>query len=141
MDFTYIIYGENIYYLDENNVIFSIEGFHGVVREGFKKSSFIKPFLVLNNNSFIEGATPEEIAEQTLSKTALHEKYPEVIGMNWQLLQLDSLPGIQRMEPTSNKGLKGIKKYQKDGVLIWSIGSCPPFWIHCINSHCLFTPT
>ena len=40
MDFTYIIYGENIYYLDENNVIFSIEGFHGVVREGFKKSSF-----------------------------------------------------------------------------------------------------
>lgn len=66
MDFTYIIYGENIYYLDENNVIFSIEGFHGVVREGFNKSSFIKPILALNNNSFIEGATPEEIAQQQI---------------------------------------------------------------------------
>lgn len=74
-----------------------------------------------NGNEWIEGATPEEIDEQTLSKTALHEKYPEVIGMNWQLLQLDNLPGIQRMEPISDKGLKGIKKYQKDGVLIWSI--------------------
>ena len=69
---------------------------------------------------------PEEIAEQTLSKTALHEKYPEVIGMNWQLLQLDNLPGIQRMKPISDKGLKGIKKYQKDGVLIWSIET--KFW-------------
>lgn len=75
---------------------------------------------------WVEGATPEEIAEQTLSKIALHEKYPEVIGMNWQLLQLDNLPGIQRMEPISDKGLKGIKKYQKDGVLIWSIET--KFW-------------
>lgn len=74
MDFTYIIYGENIYYLDENNVIFSIEGFHGVVREGFKKSSFIKPFLVLNNNSFIEGATPEEIAEANKPKVPIQVK-------------------------------------------------------------------
>lgn len=79
-------------------------------------------------NSEIEEfeGTPEEIAEQTLSKIALHEKYPEVIGMNWQLLQLDNLPGIQRMEPISDKGLKGIKKYQKDGVLIWSIET--KFW-------------
>ena len=71
-------------------------------------------------------ATPEEIAEQALSKIALHEKYPEVVGMNWQLLMLDNLPGIQRMEPISDKGLKGIKKYQKDGVLIWSIET--KFW-------------
>ena len=76
---------------------------------------------IWNNSEWIEEATPEEIAEQTLSKIALHEKYPEVQGMNWQLLQLDNLPGIQRMEPISDKGLKGIKKYQKDGVLIWSI--------------------
>ena len=79
-----------------------------------------------NGTEYYEGATPEEIAEQTLSKIALHEKYPEVIGMNWQLLQLDNLPGIQRMEPISDKGLKGIKKYQKDGVLIWSIET--KFW-------------
>ena len=81
---------------------------------------------VWNGTEFIEGATPEEIAQQTLSKIALHEKYPEVIGMNWQLLQLDNLPGIERMEPISDKGLKGIKKYQKDGVLIWSIET--KFW-------------
>lgn len=71
-------------------------------------------------------AFQEEISEQTLSKTALHEKYPELAGMNWQLLQLDNLPDIQRMEPISDKGLKGIKKYQKDGVLIWSIET--KFW-------------
>lgn len=81
---------------------------------------------IWNNSEWIEGATPEEIAEQTLSKIALHEKYPEVQGMNWQLLQLDNLPDIQRMEPISDKGLKGIKKYQKDGVLIWSIET--KFW-------------
>lgn len=86
--------------------------------------NFINP--IWNGTDFIEGATPEEIAEQALSKIALHEKYPEVIGMNWQLLQLDNLPSIQRMEPISDKGLKGIKKYQKDGVLIWSIET--KFW-------------
>lgn len=81
---------------------------------------------IWNGSEWIEGATPEEITEQTLSKTALHEKYPEVIGMNWQLLQLDNLLGIQRMEPISDKGLKGVKKYQKDGILIWSIET--KFW-------------
>ena len=86
--------------------------------------NFVSP--IWNGTEFIEGATPEEIAEQTLSKIALHEKYPEVQGMNWQLLQLDNLPGIQRMEPTSDKGLKGIKKYEKEGVLIWSIET--KFW-------------
>ena len=87
-----------------------------------------KDFLIAQKSGLFEyvEATPEEIAEQTLSKTALHEKYPEVIGMNWQLLQLDNLPDIQRMEPTSDKGLKGIKKYRKDGVLIWSIET--KFW-------------
>lgn len=54
-------------------------------------------------------------------KIALHEKYPEVIGMNHQLLQLDNLPGIKRLEPISDKGLKGEKRYTKDGQLIWSI--------------------
>ncbi len=75
---------------------------------------------------YVEPKTPEEIAEIQQSKIALHENYPEVIGMNWQLLQLDNLPNIQRMETISDKGLKGIKKYQKDGVLIWSIET--KFW-------------
>lgn len=70
--------------------------------------------------------TPEEIAEQTLSKIALHEKYPELQGMNYRLLQLDNLPEIQRLEPISDKGLKGVKKYVKDDVLIWSIET--KFW-------------
>lgn len=74
-----------------------------------------------NGTEYYEGATPEEIQEQTLSKIALTEKYPELQGMNYRLLQLDNLPEIQRLEPISDKGLKGIKKYQKDGVLIWSI--------------------
>lgn len=65
MDFTYIIYGENIYYLDQNNLIFSIEGYHGTVREGFSKNqNFVKPKLL--DDYFIEDATPEEIAEQQI---------------------------------------------------------------------------
>lgn len=77
--------------------------------------------LMFDGQNYYEGATPEEIAEQTLSKIALHEKYPEVSGMNWRLLQLDNLPNIQRVEPVADKGLKGIKVYEKDGILIWSI--------------------
>lgn len=76
--------------------------------------------------AFLIEATPEEIAEQTLSKLALTEKYPELEGMNHRLLQLDNLPEIQRLEPISDKGLKGVKKYVKDGVLIWSIET--KFW-------------
>jgi hypothetical protein len=70
--------------------------------------------------------TPEEIDEQNLSMLALTEKYPELQGMNYRLLQLDNLPEIQRLEPISDKGLKGVKKYVKDGVLIWSIET--KFW-------------
>lgn len=81
---------------------------------------------IWNGREFIEGATSQEIAEIQNSKIALHEKYPELAGMNWQLLQLDNLPGIQRLEPISDKGLKGIKKYEKEGVLIWSIET--KFW-------------
>ena len=85
---------------------------------------------VINNQHILVVELSEEelqaIEEAENSKIALHEKYPEVIGMNWQLLQLDNLPDIQRMEPTSDKGLKGIKKYRKDGVLIWSIET--KFW-------------
>ena len=60
--------------------------------EVLPNKNLLKP--IWNRTEWIEGATPEEIAEQTLSKIALHEKYPEVVGMNWQLLQLDNLPAI-----------------------------------------------
>ena len=67
-----------------------------------------------------------EIYEQTNSKLALTEKYPELSNMNYRLIQLDNLPEIQRLEPISDKGLKGVKKYVKDDVLIWSIET--KFW-------------
>src|SRR5574343_354695 len=64
MNWTYIIYVDNIYYLDENNLIFSIEGYHGTVREGFSKNiNFVNPVLDLQNKTFIESATPEEITQ------------------------------------------------------------------------------
>lgn len=65
--------------------------------------------------------TPEEIQAIENAKNALHEKYPELINMNYKFIQLDNLPGIKRLEPISDKGLKGEKKYVKDGQLIWSI--------------------
>lgn len=89
-----------------------------------EQKKYIK--LMFDGENYYEGATPEEIAEQTLSKLALTEKYPELQGMNYRLLQLDNLPEIQRLEPISDKGLKGVKKYVKDGVLIWSIET--KFW-------------
>lgn len=88
--------------------------------------NFIKPMVNPSTLEIYEGSTPEEIAEIENSKIALHELYPELNGMNYQLLQLDNLPNIERLEPMSDKGLKGIKKYVKDGVLIWSIES--KFW-------------
>lgn len=74
--------------------------------------------------------TEEEIQN---SKIALHEKYPEVIGMNYQLLQLDNLPGIKRLEPISDKGLKGEKRYTKDDQLIWSITT--KYWFENDSSY------
>ena len=85
---------------------------------------FFKPKFDFTNRVFFEGSTPEEIAEEIEKenlKIALFEVYPELDGMNYQLLQLDNLPGIKRLEPISDKGLKGVKKYTKNDVLIWSI--------------------
>lgn len=82
---------------------------------------FIKGMVNLDTLEVYEGASLEEIEAIQNSKIALHEKYPEVIGMNYRLLQLDNLPGIKRLEPISDKGLKGEKRYTKDGQLIWSI--------------------
>lgn len=64
MKYTYIILGENIYYLDENNKIFSVEWFDNSIRNGFfKNTDFYIPSLDKENNTFIEVATPEELQE------------------------------------------------------------------------------
>lgn len=87
MNFTYIIYGDNIYYLDENNLIFSIEGYHGTIKDGFSKNlNFVNPKLV--DGYFIENATPEEIVE------ANKDKVPESISRMHLKIQL-LLRGIE----------------------------------------------
>jgi len=53
-------------------------------------------------------------------RLALFVQYPELEGMNYKLLGLDNLEGIKRDSTLADKGLKGEKKYRKDGVLIWS---------------------
>jgi ABC-type histidine transport system ATPase subunit len=83
---TYIIYGDNIYYLDENNLIFSIEGYHGTVRDGFLKNiNFAKPVLDLQNNTFIESATSEEIKNIKNQKINLlkTKQYEELFKTDW----------------------------------------------------------
>ena len=118
------------YFYNENFEIthaqFFIEGQQPEKAIFIENCEFIKPMVNPSTKEVYEGATPEEIAEQTNSKLALSEKYPELQGMNFRLLQLDNLPEIQRLEPISDKGLKGVKKYVKDGVLIWSIET--KFW-------------
>lgn len=114
MDFTYIIYGENIYYLDQNNLIFSIEGYHGTVKEGFSKNqNFVKPKLL--DDYFIEDATPEEIAEsnkpivpQTISAMRLKLQLFD-LGITDQDIfdDIDSIP--EAMFSTADKEKAKIK--------------------------------
>lgn len=65
---------------------------------------------------YYDGTTEEELG----NRLALHVLYPEVAGMPYKLLQLDNLEGIKRDSTLADKGLKGEKKYRKDGQLIWS---------------------
>lgn len=70
MNNTYIIYGENIYYLDENNQIFSVEYYTGDnIRSGFSKNEIIKPYL--DGDVFIDIATPEELLEEKRKQAIL----------------------------------------------------------------------
>lgn len=62
----------------------------------------------------------EEIEIINQSKIQLFESYPELIGLNYKLLNLDNLPDIKRQETLANKGLKGEKKYFKGESLVWS---------------------
>jgi hypothetical protein len=86
----------------------------------------IDPKYDVVNDVVFDGVSLEEIAETENSKVALFEAYPELVGMNYKLIQLDNLEEIKRLEPISDKGLKGVKKYVKDAVLIWSIET--KFW-------------
>lgn len=119
----YHLYNENF---EITHAQFFIEGEQPENAIYIENCNFIKPMVNPTTKEVYEGATPEEIEEQTNSKLALTEKYPELQGMNYRLLQLDNLPEIQRLEPISDKGLKGIKNYEKEGVLIWSIET--KFW-------------
>ena len=104
-------------------------GFREVVIPNVNENQRLEGDYILVNGivtKLVIDLTPEEIAEIQNSKIALQEMYPELNGMNYQLLQLDNLPNIERLEPMSDKGLKGIKNYVKYGVLIWSIES--KFW-------------
>jgi hypothetical protein len=121
MEPTYIILGQNIYYLRGDEVV-GLETFTGDVIKGYAKNkNFVNPIFDIETNMFSEGASESEILQYNNSRLALLVKYPELEEMNIQLLQLDNLPGIKRLEPISDKGLKGEKKYVKDGQLIWSI--------------------
>ncbi|MBS3913723.1 MAG: hypothetical protein KG003_04445 [Bacteroidetes bacterium] len=63
----------------------------------------------------------ELFAEEEIgNRLALHVAYPELANMPYKLLQLDNLEGIKRDSTLADKGLKGEKKYKKDGKLIWS---------------------
>ncbi len=89
--------------------------------DGSYEETLVQPVSGEYETIIIPDPTEEELQEIVNSKIALHEKYPALKFMDHQLLQLDNLPGIKRLEPISDKGLKGEKKYTKDGQLIWSI--------------------
>lgn len=76
--------------------------------------NFVK--FKFDGENWIEGATEEQIG----NRIALHVMYPELVGMAYKLLQLDNLEGIKRDSTLADKGLKGEKKYRKDGQIIWS---------------------
>lgn len=60
---TYIIIGENIYYLDSENNIFSVEYYTGSILPGFSLNRFfINPSH--QNGVIIETATPQQIEDQ-----------------------------------------------------------------------------
>ena len=113
--------------IDNNNKVF-IQSFEiGKQPDGFFEfipneitSSAICLMYDLENNVFYEGATQEEITSINENTLALFSEYPELEGLNFKLLQLDNLEMIEREVALSNKGLKGEKKYYRNGKLIWS---------------------
>jgi len=91
MEQTYILIGENIYYLDNSNYIIGIEFFNNTIIDGFKKNRKIfKPILDSINNIIIEGATPEEsqhyqqLEQQKLLK---QQQYEELLPTDWYVIR------------------------------------------------------
>jgi len=68
-------------------------------------------------NEIFQVVTNQELHGNRL---ALHVLYPELANMPYKLIQLDNLEGIKRDSTLADKGLKGEKKYKKDGQLVWS---------------------
>jgi hypothetical protein len=66
--------------------------------------------------TYYDGTTEEELG----NRLALHVLYPELVNMPYKLIQLDNLEGIKRDSTLADKGLKGEKKYKKEGQLVWS---------------------
>ena len=63
---------------------------------------------------------PSELLDIQTALLSLHVEYPETTAMPYKFIQLDNLEGIERDAALSNKGLKGEKKYFKNGTLIFS---------------------
>lgn len=91
MEQTYILIGENIYYLDNSNYIIGIEFFNNTIIDGFKKNRKIfKPILDSINNIIIEGATPEEsqhYQQQEKQKIIKQQQYEELLETDWYVVR------------------------------------------------------
>lgn len=102
-----------------NNIIKVIDNTVTLVpmQEGHPEYDLYLEFL----QSDTEVTQSELYAEEELgNRIALHVLYPNLIGLDYKLIQLDNLEGIKRDSTLADKGLKGEKKYRKDGQLIWS---------------------
>ena len=91
------------------------DGIHAYT-EDLPTENYIKKHYNAQTRVFYEGASSEILG----NRLALHVFYPELEAMPYKLIQLDNLEGIKRDSTLANKGLKGEKKYKKDGQLVWS---------------------
>jgi hypothetical protein len=93
---------------------------------GHKLNHVLDENFIPSEGQFLVDFIPDtELSEEEIeiinqSKIQLFESYPELIGLNYKLLNLDNLPDIKRQETLANKGLKGEKKYFKGESLVWS---------------------
>lgn len=103
-------FGQNYYdVIPENDTVFGYT-------PNLPQEKFIEEYYNDQTETFYEGASSEIIG----NRLALHVLYPELEAMPYKLIQLDNLEGIKRDSTLADKGLKGEKKYKKDGQLVWS---------------------
>lgn len=89
----------------DNSVIYNGEDYQLTIFDVYPNPTAVVEGYSEDNNALI---------------SAFSVAYPEFANMNYKLLQLDNLEGIKRDSTLADKGLKGEKKYRKDGLLIWS---------------------